>query len=123
MGPLAGLRVVELQGIGPGPFCGMMLADMGAEVIRVERIGAAQAMHAPKDVLARNRRSIAVDLKSPEGVEAALRLVEKADGLIEGFRPGVTERLGLGPQDCQARNPRLVYGRMTGFWHVMKIAV
>ena len=115
MGPLAGLRVVELQGIGPGPFCGMMLADMGAEVIRVERIGAAQATQAPKDVLTRSRRSIAVDLKSPEGVETVLRLVEKADGLIEGFRPGVTERLGLGPEHCQGRNPRLVYGRMTGW--------
>ena len=114
-GPLQGFKIIELAGIGPGPFCGMMLADMGAEVIRVERIGAAQATHAPKDVLTRNRRSIAVDLKSPEGVEAVLRLVEKADGLIEGFRPGVTERLGLGPHDCQARNPRLVYGRMTGW--------
>ena len=114
-GPLKGFKIIELAGIGPGPFCGMMLADMGAEVIRVERIGAAQATYAPKDVLTRNRRSIAVDLKSPEGVEAVLRLVEKADGLIEGFRPGVTERLGLGPQDCQARNPRLVYGRMTGW--------
>ena len=114
-GPLKGFKIIELAGIGPGPFCGMMLADMGAEVIRVERVGAAQATHAPKDVLTRNRRSIAVDLKSREGVEAVLRLVEKADGLIEGFRPGVTERLGLGPQDCQGRNPRLVYGRMTGW--------
>ena len=114
-GPLSGFKIIELAGIGPGPFCGMMLADMGAEVIRVERIGAAQATRAPKDVLTRNRRSIAVDLKSPAGVEAILRLVEKADGLIEGFRPGVTERLGLGPQDCQDKNPRLVYGRMTGW--------
>jgi alpha-methylacyl-CoA racemase len=93
----------------------MMLADMGAEVIRVERIAAAQAAEAPKDVLTRNRRSIAVDLKNPKGVETVLRLVEGADGLIEGFRPGVTERLGLGPEQCQARNPRLVYGRMTGW--------
>lgn len=115
MGPLNGFKIIELAGIGPGPFCGMMLADMGAEVIRVERIAAAKATEAPKDVLTRNRRSIAVDLKSPEGVEAVLRLIEKADGLIEGFRPGVTERLGLGPEDCQARNPRLVYGRMTGW--------
>ena len=114
-GPLQGFRIIELAGIGPGPFCGIMLADMGAEVIRVERIGSAQATQAPKDVLTRNRRSIAVDLKSPAGVEAILRLVEKADGLIEGFRPGVTERLGLGPQDCQDKNPRLVYGRMTGW--------
>ncbi len=115
MGPLNGFTIIELAGIGPGPFCGMMLADMGAQVIRVERIAAASATSAPKDVLTRNRRSIAVDLKSPEGVEAVLRLVDKADGLIEGFRPGVTERLGLGPEHCQARNPRLVYGRMTGW--------
>jgi alpha-methylacyl-CoA racemase len=115
MGPLNGFKIIELAGIGPGPFCGMMLADMGAEVIRVERIAAAQATEAPKDVLTRNRRSIAVDLKNPEGVETVLRLVEGADGLIEGFRPGVTERLGLGPEQCQARNPRLVYGRMTGW--------
>ena len=115
MGPLNGFTIIELAGIGPGPFCGMMLADMGAQVIRVERIAAASATSAPKDVLTRNRRSRAVDLKSPEGVEAVLRLVDKADGLIEGFRPGVTERLGLGPEHCQARNPRLVYGRMTGW--------
>ena len=115
MGPLNGFKIIELAGIGPGPFCGMMLADMGAEVIRVERIGAAQATQAPKDVLTRSRRSIAVDLKSPEGVETVLRLVEKADGLIEGFRPGVTERLGLGPEHWQGSNPRLVYGRMTGW--------
>jgi alpha-methylacyl-CoA racemase len=112
---LNGFKIIELAGIGPGPFCGMMLADMGAEVIRVERIAAAQATEAPKDVLTRNRRSIAVDLKNPKGVETVLRLVEGADGLIEGFRPGVTERLGLGPEQCQARNPRLVYGRMTGW--------
>ena len=115
MGPLNGFKIIELAGIGPGPFCSMMLADMGAEVIRVERIAAAQATEAPKDVLTRNRRSIAVDLKNPKGVETVLRLVEGADGLIEGFRPGVTERLGLGPEQCQARNPRLVYGRMTGW--------
>ena len=115
MGPLNGFKIIELAGIGPGPFCGMMLADMGAEVIRVERIAAAQATEAPKDVLTRNRRSIAVDLKNPKGVETVLRLVEGADGLIEGFRPVVTERLGFGPEQCQARNPRLVYGRMTGW--------
>ncbi len=113
MGPLQGLRLIELAGIGPGPFCGMMLSDMGAEVIRVERLGGAAT--APKDVLARNRRSVSVDLKDPKGVEAVLRLVETADGLFEGFRPGVTERLGLGPDDCLARNPKLVYGRMTGW--------
>ncbi len=93
-GPLAGYRIIELAGIGPGPFCGMMLSDMGAEVIRVDRISPNAAT--PKDVLARNRRSIGVDLKRPEGVETVLRLVESADGLFEGFRPGVTERLGLG---------------------------
>ena len=113
MGPLQGLRLIELAGIGPGPFCGMMLSDMGAEVIRVERLGGSQV--APKDVLARNRRSIAVNLKDPVGVETILRLIESADGLFEGFRPGVTERLGLGPDECMARNPKLVYGRMTGW--------
>ena len=113
MGPLSGLKIIELAGIGPGPFCGMMLSDMGAEVIRVERIS--NASSPPKDVLARNRRSIALDLKQPAGVEAVLKLVESADGLFEGFRPGVTERLGLGPEQCMARNERLVYGRMTGW--------
>jgi len=113
MGPLAGFKIIELAGIGPGPFCGMMLSDMGAEVIRVERLSGADK--APKDVLARNRRSLAVDLKSPEGVETVLRLVESADALFEGFRPGVTERLGLGPDIALARNPKLVYGRMTGW--------
>jgi alpha-methylacyl-CoA racemase len=113
MGPLAGFKIIELAGIGPGPFCGMMLSDIGAEVIRVERLGG--AAQAPKDVLARKRRNIALDLKSPEGVETVLRLVESADALFEGFRPGVTERLGLGPDACMARNPKLVYGRMTGW--------
>ena len=113
MGPLAGYRIIELAGIGPGPFCGMMLSDMGAEVIRVDRY--TENPQPSKDVLARNRRSIAVDLKQPEGVETVLKLVETADALFEGFRPGVTERLGLGPDDCLARNPKLVYGRMTGW--------
>jgi alpha-methylacyl-CoA racemase len=113
MGPLQGFRIIELAGIGPGPFCGMMLSDMGAEVIRIDRLR--PGAKAPKDVLARNRRAIAVDLKSPEGVEAVLKLVETADALFEGFRPGVTERLGLGPDDCLARNEKLVYGRMTGW--------
>ncbi len=113
MGPLAGFKIIELAGIGPGPFCGMMLSDMGAEVVRVERLS--NANQAPKDVLARNRRNIALDLKSPAGVETVLRLVESADALFEGFRPGVTERLGLGPQECMARNEKLVYGRMTGW--------
>lgn len=115
MGPLAGLRVVELQGIGPGPFCGMMLADMGAEIIRVDRSSAVGSGARTADVLARGRKSIAVDLKHPQGVETVLKLVESADVLLEGFRPGVTERLGLGPDVCLARNPKLVYGRMTGW--------
>jgi alpha-methylacyl-CoA racemase len=113
MGPLAGFKIIELAGIGPGPFCGMMLSDMGAEVIRVERLSGADK--APKDVLARNRRNISLDLKSEAGVETVLRLVESADALFEGFRPGVTERLGLGPEQCMARNEKLVYGRMTGW--------
>ena len=117
-GPLAGFKVIEIAGIGPGPFCAMMLADMGAEVLRVDR---AQAVSGgspdtpPADILNRGRRSIGVDLKNPDGVETILRLVENADALLEGFRPGVAERLGIGPDACQARNPRLVYGRMTGW--------
>ncbi|PBC54992.1 CaiB/BaiF CoA-transferase family protein [Rhodococcus sp. ACPA1] len=111
-GPLTGVRIVELAGIGPGPFCGMLFADLGAEVIRVERVG---APHDTWNVAARGRRSIAVDLKAPGGAEAVLKLVATADGLIEGFRPGVTERLGLGPDHCHVVNPRLVYGRMTGW--------
>ncbi|MYB38287.1 MAG: CoA transferase [Gammaproteobacteria bacterium] len=113
VGPLQGFRVIELAGIGPGPFCGMMLSDMGAEVIRVDRVGGGNRRS--NDVLARNRRSIAIDLKQPEGVEVVLRLVESADALYEGFRPGVTERLGLSPDECMARNERPVYGRMTGW--------
>lgn len=115
MGPLSGVRVVELQGIGPGPYCGMMLADMGAEIIRVDRAGSVGNPAAKTDILARGRKSIGVDLKNEAGVETVLKLVESADVLIEGFRPGVTERLGLGPDACLARNPRLVYGRMTGW--------
>ena len=114
MGPLEGFRIVELAGIGPGPFCAMMLADQGAEVLRVDRKSAAGRKN-PYDVLARGRRSIAVDLKNPDGVELVLSLTEKADGLIEGFRPGVMERLGLGPEICHERNQKLVYGRMTGW--------
>ncbi len=118
MGPLEGVKIVEITGIGPGPFCGMMLADMGAEVLRVDRAAAAAATlptEASLDLLARGRRSVAVDLKHERGVETVLRLVERADGLVEGFRPGVMERLGLGPEPCLQRNPRLVYGRMTGW--------
>ncbi|MDP6567012.1 MAG: CaiB/BaiF CoA-transferase family protein [Alphaproteobacteria bacterium] len=113
MGPLAGVRIVEFAGIGPGPFCGMMLSDMGAEVIRVDRPGTPS--DAPKDALSRGRKSLALNLKHPGAVDVALRLLASADGLIEGFRPGVMERLGLGPEVCLGRNPRLVYGRMTGW--------
>jgi alpha-methylacyl-CoA racemase len=113
MGPLAGVSVLEVASIGPGPFCGMLLGDMGADVIRVDRPGSdpLQAI----DPLRRNRRSIALDLKNPDGVQALLRLVNGADALIEGFRPGVAERLGIGPEVCLTRNPRLVYGRVTGW--------
>ena len=113
MGPLTGFKIIELAGIGPGPFCGMMLADMGAEVIRVDR--ASKNPRRGIDVLTRGRKSIAVDLKSAEGKAIVLKLCESADALFEGFRPGVTERLGLGPQECLGRNPKLVYGRMTGW--------
>ena len=115
MGPLSGLKVVELQGIGPGPFCGMMLADMGAEIIRIDRSASVGRDAQKHDVLARGRKSIAIDLKNPDGVETVLKLIESADVLLEGFRPGVTERLGLGPDVCLARNPGIVYGRMTGW--------
>ena len=117
-GPLAGVTVVEVAGLGPGPFCGMLLADLGADVIRVDRkdpSGMFAASSQPFDVLARGRRSIAVDLKHPEGAEVVLRLVERADAMFEGMRPGVAERLGIGPDSCLARNPALVYGRMTGW--------
>ena len=114
-GPLSGLRVVELAGIGPGPFAAMMLADMGAEVLRLDRAQDIGGDAPLWDVHARSRRSVAVDLKHPGGPEVVLRLAEHADALIEGFRPGVAERLRLGPDDCLARNPRLVYGRMTGW--------
>ena len=117
-GPLSGITIIELAGIGPGPFAGMLLSDMGATVIRVERSQAVRGgdpANPPKDISNRGRLSIGVDLKNPEGVEVIMRLVEKADALFEGFRPGVTERLGLGPEDCLARNPKLVYGRMTGW--------
>src|SRR5437870_673900 len=115
-GPLAGVRVVELAGIGPSPFAAMLLADMGADVIRVERpSGAASAIPPERDVMRRSRSSVAIDLRQPSGVEAVLQLVDSADVLIEGFRPGVTERLGLGPGPCLDRNPQLVYARMTGW--------
>ena len=118
MGPLRGIRILEFAGIGPGPFAAMMLADMGAEVLRIDR---AQSVRAPQpeqpslDLMARGRKSVAFDLKHPDAVAAVLRLIERADALLEGFRPGVMERLGLGPDVCLERNPRLVYGRMTGW--------
>lgn len=118
MGPLHGLRVIELASIGPGPMCAMLLADLGADVVRVDRLepsGLGVAMDKRNDVAARSRRSIALDLKGAAGREAALRLIDRADVLIEGWRPGVAERLGLGPADCHARHPGLVFGRMTGF--------
>ena len=117
-GPLTGYTVLEVAGIGPGPFAAMLLSDMGAEVIRIDRAQAVRGgdpSSPPPDPLARGRRSIGVDLKSPDGVETVLKLVERADALLEGFRPGVTERLGIGPDACLARNPKLVYGRMTGW--------
>ncbi|MDY6934022.1 MAG: CaiB/BaiF CoA-transferase family protein [Spirochaetota bacterium] len=115
MGPLDGIKIIEVAGIGPGPFCGMMLADMGAEIIRIDRISGGLGSGIPNDVLNRNRRSIATNLKSPEGIDIVLKLCEKADALFEGFRPGVAESLGIGPDDCMKRNPKLVYGRMTGW--------
>jgi len=117
LGPLEGVKVVEIAGIGPGPFCAMMLADMGAEVVRIDRAQSVTGLigNASADLMNRGRRSVGVDLKNPEGVETVLRLVERADALIEGFRPGVTERLGIGPDVCLERNPKLVYGRMTGW--------
>lgn len=115
MGPLAGLRVVEFAGIGPAPFCAMLLADMGADVVRVERATSASLLGIEYDVLNRGKRSVAADLKTETGLRTALELVEAADVLIEGFRPGVMERLGLGPEQCWQKNPALVYGRMTGW--------
>ncbi|MGW3464226.1 CaiB/BaiF CoA transferase family protein [Streptomyces olivaceoviridis] len=115
-GPLRGVRVVELAGIGPGPFAAMLLADLGADVVRVDRPGGpGLAIDPAFDVTNRNKRSIVVDLKAPDGPARVLDLAERADILIEGYRPGVAERLGIGPGDCHARNPRLVYGRMTGW--------
>jgi alpha-methylacyl-CoA racemase len=117
-GPLEGVRIIELAGLGPAPFAGMMLADAGADIIRIDRSDRAtyppaEAPHV--DLMNRGRRSVAVDLKHPAGVALVLRLAEQADGLMEGFRPGVAERLGLGPDLCLARNPKLIYGRMTGY--------
>lgn len=115
MGPLKGFKIIEVGGIGPGPFCGHMLSDMGAEIIRVDRKGHQGLYESKFDIMNRNRKSVCLDLKIPEGIETVLKLVEKADALQEGFRPGVMEKLGLGPDVCLERNPRLVYGRMTGW--------
>ena len=118
MGPLSGKRIVEIAGIGPGPFCAMLLADLGAEIVRVDRASAVPDImpDSPNlDLLNRGRRSVGVNLKTPEGIETVLKLVQESDALIEGFRPGVAERLGIGPEECLARNPKLIYGRMTGW--------
>ena len=112
-GPLSGLKVIEFAGIGPGPFAGMLLSDLGADVVRIDRMGKGRA--SPADITARGRRSVGMNLKSPEAIEACLKLMEGADAVFEGFRPGVMERLGLGPEVALKRNPRLVYGRMTGW--------
>jgi len=115
MGPLNGIKILEVGGIGPGPFCGMMLSDMGADIIRIERKGGLSLSEPKYDILTRNRRSISLNLRNPEGVAAFLRMVEQVDALQEGFRPGVMEKLGIGPDICLNSNPRLVYGRMTGW--------
>jgi len=115
MGPLAGFRVIEFAGLGPAPFVAMLLADMGAEVLRIERIGFADPMGQTHDVLNRGRKRLSVDLKNPAAVPALLKLLKSADALLEGFRPGVMERLGLGPEPCLAANGKLVFGRMTGW--------
>ncbi|MEE8399940.1 MAG: CaiB/BaiF CoA-transferase family protein [Desulfobacterales bacterium] len=116
MGPLKGIKIVEFAGIGPGPFCAMMLSDMGADIIRLERKGATPRFSDAKfEVLNRGRESAGIDLKHPEGKNVAFRLIQQADALLEGFRPGVMERLGFGPDVCLEKNPKLVYGRMTGW--------
>jgi len=115
MGPLSGVKIIEVGGIGPGPFCGMMLSDMGAQIIRIERKGGLALTDSKYDILTRNRQSISINLRKPEGVETLLRMIARVDALQEGFRPGVMEKLGLGPDVCLARNPKLVYGRMTGW--------
>ncbi|MBB3890050.1 alpha-methylacyl-CoA racemase [Phenylobacterium haematophilum] len=112
-GPLSGLKVIEFAGIGPGPFCGMLLSDLGADVVRIDRKG--QGRSSPADITSRGRRSIGLDLKNPAAIETCLKLMEGADAVFEGFRPGVMERLGLGPEVALKRNPKLVYGRMTGW--------
>lgn len=120
-GPLSSVKIVEFAGIGPGPFCGMLFADMGADVVRIDRKGARGG--AKSDISSRGKRSVAFDLKNPEAIEAVLKLLEGADALIEGFRPGVMERLGLGPDVVLKRNPKLVYGRMTGWGQTGPLAL
>ena len=118
MGPLHGLKVIELAGIGPGPMAAMLLADMGATVLRIDRrepVGLGVPRPQKFDLLLRNRRSVPVDLKDPKAIEFVFDLVSRSDVLIEGFRPGVMERLGLGPEVCLAKNPRIIYGRITGW--------
>jgi|TARA_R110002124_G_scaffold51649_5_gene149185 alpha-methylacyl-CoA racemase len=118
MGPLAGYKIVEMGGIGPGPMCAMLLADLGADIVRIDRLtdpGLGSMPSSRNSLMMRSRRSISVDTKSEAGREVVLKLIEQADGLIEGFRPGVMERMGLGPEEALARNPKLVYGRMTGW--------
>ena len=115
MGPLNGYRIVEMAGLGPAPFCAMLLSDMGADVVRIDRGGGSNPLDLEIDVLNRGRRSVALNLKTPEGIATALALITRADAVIEGYRPGVMERLGLGPEECLAKNPCLVYGRMTGW--------
>lgn len=125
-GPLKGMRIVEMAGIGPGPFCAMMLADMGAEVIRIHPKNSSPLLpilNTKYDVLARGRRSMAIDLKKPDAAEGIRQLIDRADALIEGYRPGVMERLGLGPEACLERNPKLVIGRMTGWGQTGKLAL
>jgi len=114
MGPLHGIRIVEFAGIGPGPFAAMLLSDMGAEIIRIDRKSGGRQT-SKTEIYMRGRKAVALDMKKPEAIEAALKLIDRADALIEGFRPGVMERLGVGPDVCLKRNPKLVYGRMTGW--------
>ncbi len=124
MGPLNGVKVIEMKGIGPGPYAGMLLADMGAEVISIERAQKPTGIAYPiqYDIHSRGKKSIAINLKSPQGVATALSLIEQSDMLIEGFRPGVMEKLGLGPQECHERNPKLIYGRVTGWGQIGPLA-
>lgn len=115
MGPLEGIKIIEMAGLGPAPFCAMLLSDMGADIIRIDRKSGGNTLGLDYDILNRGRRSLALDLKNADDIATLFELIEKADGLMEGFRPGVMERLGLGPDACLEKNPKLVYGRMTGW--------